>query len=241
MRLAVVSDVHGNLTALDAVIADLRATSPDLVVHGGDLVGGGPRPAEVVDRLLDLGWPGVYGNTEDMLWRPHRVRDLLHAPPLHGVRDALLNHTIPATRAALGPARLAWLQTLPLRWSAADVSVVHAGPDDPWQDTTPLSGDELAAVFGVLGTAYVVFGHLHRPFIRAVAGVTVVNAGAVSQSHDGDPRAAYAVIDGPRVTIRRVVYDIDLEVQLLRQSDDPFAPSTAETLRTGRYVPMGAV
>jgi diadenosine tetraphosphatase ApaH/serine/threonine PP2A family protein phosphatase len=67
-----------------------------------------------------------------------------------------------------------------------------------------------------------------------------VNAGAVSQSFDGDTRAAYAVVDDERVEIRRVEYDIDAEIRLLLRSEDPFAPSTAETLRTGRYVPMSA-
>ena len=64
MRVAVVSDIHDNLTALDAVIADLRATRPDLVVHGGDLMSGGSRPAEVIDRIREMNWPGVYGNTD---------------------------------------------------------------------------------------------------------------------------------------------------------------------------------
>jgi protein phosphatase len=54
MRIAVVSDIHANLTALEAVIADLRKTGADLIVHGGDLMGGGPRPAEVIDRIRDM-------------------------------------------------------------------------------------------------------------------------------------------------------------------------------------------
>ena len=64
MRLAIISDIHGNLTALEAVIADLKTASPDLVVHGGDLVVGGPRPAEVIDRIRELRWAGVVGNTD---------------------------------------------------------------------------------------------------------------------------------------------------------------------------------
>jgi predicted phosphodiesterase len=79
MRVAVVSDIHGNLTALDAVIADIRRAGADVVVHGGDLVSGGPRPAEVIDRIRDVGWPGVYGNTDEMLWRPDRMSARLEA------------------------------------------------------------------------------------------------------------------------------------------------------------------
>lgn len=63
MRIAIVSDIHDNLTAFEAVLADLRAVSPDLILHGGDLVLGGSHPAQVVDCIRDLGWPGVFGNT----------------------------------------------------------------------------------------------------------------------------------------------------------------------------------
>ena len=83
MRVALVSDVHGNLTALEAVVADLRRRAPDLVVHGGDLALMGPRPAEVIDRIRELGWPGVVGNTDELLWRPHEYeRQLARAPRL---------------------------------------------------------------------------------------------------------------------------------------------------------------
>jgi len=87
MRIAVVSDIHANLTALDAVIADVRKTGADLVVCGGDLMSGGPRPAEVIDRVREMTWPGVYGNTDEMLWMPHRVSETLQAPQLHRIRD----------------------------------------------------------------------------------------------------------------------------------------------------------
>ena len=73
MRVALVADIHGNLTALEAVVADLRRRAPDVVVHGGDLALMGPRPAEVVDRVRELGWPGVVGNTDELLWRPDDI------------------------------------------------------------------------------------------------------------------------------------------------------------------------
>ena len=69
--MAVVTDVHRNLTALEAIIADLRLRAVDCVVHGnGDLALVGPRPADVIDRIQELGWPGVVGNTDELLWRP---------------------------------------------------------------------------------------------------------------------------------------------------------------------------
>jgi predicted phosphodiesterase len=241
MRIAVVSDIHANLTALEAVIADLRKTGADLIVHGGDLMAGGARPAEVIDRIRELNWQGVYGNAEEMLWMPHRVSETLRAPHLHRIRDLVLTHTIPSILSAIGDERLAWLRALPRLWSDGDLSVVHAEPDDVWPITPANASDEeLDRVYGVLRSKHVVYGHIHQPFVRRLSTFTVANSGAVSLSYDGDRRAAYAVIDGDQVEIRRVEYDVEEEILLLLGTDDPFAESTAETLRTGRYVPLPA-
>src|SRR5580693_594324 len=81
MRIAVVSDVHGNRTAFEAVLADLRQTSPDLILHGGDLPHGGASPADIVDQIRDLGWPGVVGNTDEMLFRPESLTEFASGTP----------------------------------------------------------------------------------------------------------------------------------------------------------------
>jgi putative phosphoesterase len=241
MRVAVLSDIHANLTALDAVIADLRTTAPDLVVHGGDLMAGGPRPAEVIDRIREMNWPGVYGNTDEALWAPHRLTETLQAPHLQRIRDLILTHTLPATLEAIGDDRLAWLRTLPLRWSDHDLTVVHAVPEDAWSIVPANASDEgMESVYAVLRSRHVFYGHIHTPFVRRLAMFTLVNTGAVSQSFDGDTRAAYALLEDDRVEIRRVDYDIEKEIRLLMRSNDPFAQSIAGTLRTGRYVPISA-
>jgi predicted phosphodiesterase len=67
MRIAIVADIHGNLTALDAVLADLRQQKPDVIYHGGDLAFGGCNPGEVIDCIIQEGWQGVLGNTDEML------------------------------------------------------------------------------------------------------------------------------------------------------------------------------
>src|SRR5580700_12138289 len=81
MRTAIVSDIHGNLTAFEAVLADLRETSPDLILHGGDLGDNGSRPCEVVDRIRDLGWQGVLGNTDEMLFDPASLTEFANRLP----------------------------------------------------------------------------------------------------------------------------------------------------------------
>lgn len=239
MRIAVVSDVHGNLTALEAVIRDLRQTRPDVVVNGGDLVGSGSSPAEVIDRVRALGWPGVVGNTDEMLWRPDRLEETLSAPHFARLKAAILTHTIPATHAAIGPDRVDWLRTLPCRWSGENLTVVHAGPDDPWRSPgAKASDDELESVYIKVGAARVVYGHIHHPFVRALGRLTVANSGSVSLSYDGDPRASYAVVDDDRIEIRRVPYDVDEEIDRLRSANDPHAEWIARMLRAGTFVPL---
>src|ERR1700744_6210564 len=81
MRIAIVSDIHGNLTAFEAVLRDLERTGPDMVLHGGDLAAGGSSPAEIVDRIRDLGWQGVLGNTDEMLYAPEKLAEFAGQSP----------------------------------------------------------------------------------------------------------------------------------------------------------------
>jgi putative phosphoesterase len=237
MRVAIVSDVHGNLTALEALIADLRETSPDLVVQGGDLAASGSRPAEVIDAIRDRGWAGVVGNTDEMLWNPQGLEDLrARVPALRPLVDTLFE-IARLTAERIGPARLEWLRALPYRWAGEDITVVHASPDTLWRSPLPDSPDEdLAGAYGGLGTSRVVFGHIHRPFVRTIAGLTVANSGSVSLAYDGDPRAAYALVDDDEITIRRVAYDVEREAQQLVEMRYPMAEWIGSILRSGRYV-----
>ena len=237
MRVAVVSDIHGNLTALDAVIADLKEVSPDLIVHGGDLLGSGARQAEVVDRIRDLNWPGVQGNADEMLWNPDRATEHLRAPTLQRLREIVSRH-IAATVDAIGNERLDWLRALPVRWSENGLTVVHAGPDDVWRSpSADASDEELVNTYGPLGSRRVVYGHIHRAYIRPLPSFTLANSGSVSLSYDGDPRSAYAVVDDDQIAIRRVEYDIEREVTALVEMQFPHAAWIADMLRKGTYVP----
>ena len=113
-RLAIVSDIHGNLIALDAVVADLERRGIRRVVHGGDLALGGCQPAEVIDRVRELQWPGVVGNVDELLWAPDQLeRQLRRAPKLSGLLHVLFNDYAPATLALIGERRLESLLTLP--------------------------------------------------------------------------------------------------------------------------------
>lgn len=241
MRLAIVSDVHGNLAGLEAVIAELdRIDPPDLVVHGGDLALSGPRPAEVIDRIRELGWPGVVGNTDELLWRPEELDvQRARAPKLQRLLDLLFNSHAPATREMLGEERIEWLRALPREWRSEHLLLVHASPGDLWRAPAPDAEDrELLDTYGSADARLVAYGHIHRPYVRRVgAELTIANSGSVGMPFDGDPRASYLLIDDLAVTVCRVAYDVDRHVLELSDSRYPDVERLARTAREARYVP----
>src|ERR1700750_1146747 len=112
MRIAIVSDIHGNRTAFQAVLCDLEQSSPDLVLHGGDLADSGSSPVEIVDRIRDLGWQGVVGNTDEKLFRPQSLAEVAKGSPQLSALFAAIEEMAAASRDALGRERLEWLGRL---------------------------------------------------------------------------------------------------------------------------------
>jgi|SRR5579884_660459 len=235
MRIAIVCDIHDNLTALEAVLSDLRVTSPDLVLHGGDLVSGGSSPAEVVDRIRDLRWPGVFGNSDEAITRPESLEDFARQSPApQSLWDAVREMTA-FTREALGKERIAWLGVLPRAIIHPPIALVHASPTSAWSSPLADATDaDLQSVYSPLGQPVAVYGHIHQSFKRDLEGLTVINAGSVSQSFDGDPRASYLLIDNGKPSIRRVEYDVEREIDAMIASGLPYAEWPARTLRSAR-------
>jgi putative phosphoesterase len=233
VRVAIVSDIHGNLTAFEAVLADLRHASPDLILHGGDLGDNGSSPCEVVDQIRALGWPGVVGNTDEMLFDPESLtRFASSLPQLKAMFDAIEEMAADA-RAAMGEDRLEWLRGLPRTRTCEYFTLVHAKPDSAWRAPLDSAADsDLESAYGSLGRPIVVYGHIHRPYIRRLSGVTVANSGSVGLPHDGDRRASYLLLDDDQPSIRRVEYDVEREVKALRNSGRPHADWVARILET---------
>ena len=219
MRIAIVSDVHGNLVALEAVLADLKGQELDLVVHGGDLAFNGPRPAECVDRIRELGWPGVIGNMDQAL-ETHRDRQA----------------SVAWARERVGEERNSWLQALPMEWRQGDeIGLVLAAPGDLWRVVRPEVEDaELRSVYGQLGTRLAVYCHIHRPYIRELADLTVANTGSVGLPFDGDPRSSYLVVVEGRPQIRRVNYDVERAASEVEESGHPDGAAIAAIYRAAR-------
>jgi predicted phosphodiesterase len=229
MRVAVLSDIHANIRALDAILA--QAGSVDAVWHLGDVVGYGPDPDAVVERLRERGAIGVRGNHDLAATGDGVIRDFNE--------DA--RAAMDWTRRTIAPATLAWLAALPARLTVESYSLVHGSPRDPtWEYIVTES--VAAANLDLLPTAHGLFGHTHLPmaFVRddvdrgrsdiqaltpepgaalsLVGRRALVNPGSVGQPRDGDPRASALVLDttDASVTWIRAAYDIGATQQAMR-------------------------
>jgi putative phosphoesterase len=221
MRLGVVSDVHGNRVALDAVLDDLPPV--DGLVCAGDVVGYGPWPGACVAAVRERDVPTVMGNHDRAVASGTGFRF-----------NAMAQAGVDYAAEALDDDALAWLRALPSTRTAADgrVKLVHGHPDDPDRYTYP---EEFSA--SMLGEEDVlVTGHTHVQGHRVFDDGVVMNPGSVGQPRDGDPRAAYAVVDldGPEPTVaeRRVAYDVAAVVEAVESAGLP--SRIGERLRDGR-------
>jgi 3',5'-cyclic AMP phosphodiesterase CpdA len=121
MRIAILSDIHGNRTAFEAVLADLQQTSPDLILHGGDLADAGASPVEIVDRIRDLGWPGIVGNTDELIFRPESLEEVANQSSAPASLWMAIREMAATTRTMLGEERIGWYAgfrgfTFRIRW-----------------------------------------------------------------------------------------------------------------------------
>ncbi len=239
MRIAIISDVHGNLTALEAVMQDLQQQRPDVIFHGGDLATAGCNPAEVIDLITDAGWAGVLGNTDEMLWDDSGLRAMEASAPKLRPLLATLEQFADATQEMIGSARLEWLRKLPPELRHENMVLLHASPGNVWRAPMDTADDQaFIDAYSSLNVGTVIYCHIHRPFIRKVGEMTICNCGSVGSPYDGDPRASYLMIDDEQPAIRRVEYDVEKEVGRLMASDHPQKEWIASLRRSGIYVPL---
>jgi predicted phosphodiesterase len=228
--IAVLYDVHGNLAALDAVLADARGAGAERWVLGGDYAVFGAWPAETVERLREL---------EPAVWIRGNV-DRWAGDPAGAPDDSSLQQAIADCRAALGDATADELGALPTEAEVAGARVVHASPVSDLRSFAPEPTPEEAELLDGTSHPRLLFGHTHVQFRRpsAVGGVELVNPGSVGVPLDGDRRAAYALIDpGDRtLDLRRVAYDTGATIARLRESfgEREWSPAILGRLESAR-------
>jgi putative phosphoesterase len=202
LRIAVLSDIHGNLLALDAVMTDVEAQHPDEVWCGGDLAWGGPWASDCIARVRDAGWPTVRGNTD--VWIAGDPQTIEDESQRAEMRALAAQHDISEDDAA-------WLIDLPLGHAApGSILLVHGTPQSPFEAPMPdAPSGEFAPYLGE--AAIIVYGHVHKAFVRRLSDGTIVcNPGSVGFPQDAET-ASYLLIDleGPEwvLRIRRVPFD----------------------------------
>jgi putative phosphoesterase len=232
LRVAILSDIHGNRTAFESVLKDIRDMSPDLVLHGGDLADSGSGPAEIVDQICDLGWQGVLGNTDEIFTRPESLAEFASLSPAPASIWTAVREMAEFTRELLGKERISWMSALHRIQIHDSLALVHASPESIWRSPGPDASDaELEQTFGSVDQKHVVFGHIHWPFVRRVRDRTFANSGSVGLPYDGDRRAAYLLIDNGEAEIRRIEYDVEKEICALAASGIPHAGWMIRTIR----------
>jgi predicted phosphodiesterase len=250
MRYALLSDIHGNRPALEAVLRDIATRDVHAIHHLGDLVGYGPWPNETVDLIRERAITGVAGNYDTTVatgykhcgckYEDARQEELSHASYLW-------------TRQHVSAVTTAFLGSLPFRIdlrpsgghvSGPTVILIHGNHALNTVYVHEQRSDAfLSAMGGSLGARagdVVCFGHTHVAWERTVDGIRYINTGSVGRPKDGDWRAGYVVLDvtekNVTVDFVRVSYDVDAIVNAIRASDLPH--EFAEQLRAGRTSAM---
>jgi len=225
MRVGLLSDVHANLVALEAVLDDMPPV--DEVVCAGDVVGYNPWPGDCVDRVRAVAAATVEGNHDRNVGTPGRYR-----------ANEMAYAGLQLARTELSPDQRRWLDDLPDREVLLDgrLLLVHSHPD-PGRAGRYVYPAEFPALAPYLDDHDVlVLGHTHVQHEERVDDTLVVNPGSVGQPRDGDPRAAYAVLDvvddGVTVELRRVEYDVDRVQAAVEAADLP--ERTGTRLAAGR-------
>lgn len=238
LRIAVFSDVHGNVQGLEAVLAEIRQRGPfDQIIAAGDHCLNGPEPAAALDLVVESATDVLYGNTD---------RDIVD----EGANDPDLGEkkrdSIEWTREQIGPERIEVLAGLAFSApvvapDGATLLVVHANPHDVDRHIFPdMEPANLEPLVGDTEAVMIAFGHLHIPYVRFYGGKTLVNIAAAGLPRDGDRRATWGEFTWERDTgwqamIHRVEYEFEETVRRIYSSGMPHPQRRAEDLLRATY------
>ena len=221
-RVAVITDIHANLPALEATLAEIERLGVDGVYCGGDLVGYGPRPNEVCALIQERAIPTIYGNYDYAIGRDLEDCGCAY---IDKHDRAIGQLSVDWTLAHTSQRSKDFMRELPfdLRFALGGkrVRLVHGSPrkvnEYLFEDKPARTFERIAAL---AGCEVLVFGHTHKPWIHDYGGVRFVNCGSVGKPKDGDARAAFAVLetrgDDIAASIQRVAYDAHAVARQMR-------------------------
>lgn len=253
LRYALISDIHANVQALDAVLADIALADVAATYHIGDLVGYGAMPNETIARLRECGIQGVAGNYDSTVATGYKHCGCKN----EGVKQEELAHVSFAfTCATTSSTSKQFLAGLPFMMDVRPngghttgprLVLVHGTPVRNTQYWTEDRSDEfcktMAARVDLQPNDVIAFGHTHKPWHREVSGIHFINTGSVGRPKDGDWRAGYVLLQWhngiPQVEFKRVTYDIDGAVAALNSAGLP--TDFAAFLRSGGTYDNGVV
>lgn len=245
MRIALISDIHANLPALEAVLADLDRKKPDAMYHLGDLVGYAPWPNQVVELLRAKDIAGVAGNYDSTVGTDYKHCGCKYEDP----RQEELSHVSYGwTRENVSMETKGFLAQLPFRMDVRPLGGHLSGPvlilvhGAPTMNTLYWTEDrpddfclKMAQHAGMKAGDVIAFGHTHKPWYRQVEGIHFVNTGSVGRPKDGDWRSSYVMLtmekDGVKHEVVRVPYDLERAMTGIRDSGLP--GDFADYLKTG--------
>lgn len=235
-KIAILSDIHGNLPALEEVLADARKKGATEYIFLGDLTSKGPFGQEVADLLRELPGAGIRGGGEEQL---SVIDPEAFFPPTITTKEERVA-IWRWERNRLNKEAVAFLTSFPLvlerKIGRRCWHFFHA---TPWNTTDLLypeaPADRFAALFSADQINAVCYGHIHSPFLRHIGPRLVVNAGSVGQPLDGDPRAAYLLISDQAVEFVRVEYDIEKTLAAAEAAGMPGLDNYRIMLREARW------
>jgi len=234
MKLAFISDIHGNANALDAVLADIKEKNIDKIYVLGDLCYRGPEPQRSLDLVRSLNTEVIKGNADEWVVRGVKQGEV----PEQALE--MMNKERNWICSQLTEESIDYLRNLPIELtieqSGLRIHAFHATPESLFEVVLPSENEETLSSKLMSNEADLfIYAHIHRPYIRYINGKCIMNIGSVGLPFDGVKRASYAIVDiseeSFQTSIVRVAYDINQTIDQFQNSDYPNKGQLIEILR----------
>jgi putative phosphoesterase len=200
MKIAIISDIHGNYEALKSVLGQIDKMQVDRILCLGDVVGYYSQVNECCDALQERNIPCLFGN-----------HDWYMAGGGYCPRSKSVNDCLTYQRKVILPKHLSWIKSFQIQFELDDIKMVHGGWADPIDEYLEISEEYFNRIEG----RYFFSGHTHLQSLYQWSTKTYCNPGSVGQPRDNDPRAAFAVYSDGEITLHRVEYDVEKVFQLM--------------------------